>query len=484
MKRIDIINDLLSTFEQKFQTFVNELPIYKREIVILSQLRKEVRTASSVSLIKQIKEELKKELGERVINFQRTLKLLNKYIGISEAEKKLFGEVLTPFELIKSMLDTLPKEIWKNPNIKIADIANGTGNFILIAVQKFMIGLKEWEPNEKKRFKHIIENQVYVSELSTKNMFVYLQLFDPRNEYKLNFFRGNTLSKDFDKHMKKEWKVENFDVIVGNFPYQLQKPGFKKTQPLWNIFVEKSISILSENGYLCTVHPSGWRSLDGDYKDVQNLLKGNLIHLEMNDDKVGQLVFGATTSFDWYCYSKNPVKSTKIKDQSGNLFEINLSNWEFIPNGSFDVFEKLICENGKEKVEVLYSRSGYGTDKSHMSKEKNDEFKYPCVYTIIKNKTINLYWSNTNKNGYFGVPKVMWSNGMASPATIDRSGEYGLTQFAYAIVDNEKNLDNIKKCMDSEKFINLMKLCYMSSGNRFDRKVLSTFKKDFWKEFI
>jgi hypothetical protein len=73
---------------------------------------------------------------------------------------------------------------------------------------------------------------------------------------------------------------------------------------------------------------------------------------------------------------------------------------------------------------------------------------------------------------------------MASVPTIDFTGQYGLTQFAYAIIDDAENLTKIKDCMDSDKFVNLMKLCYMSSGNRFDRKVLSTFRKDFWKEFI
>jgi superfamily II DNA/RNA helicase len=78
------------------------------------------------------------------------------------------------------------------------------------------------------------------------------------------------------------------------------------------------------------------------------------------------------------------------------------------------------------------------------------------------------------------IKKVISSIG----SYVDDKGGYGLTQFAYAIADNTKNLENIKTCMESDKFLKLMKLCYMSSGNRFDRKVLSTFKKDFWKEFL
>jgi len=120
---------------------------------------------------------------------------------------------------------------------------------------------------------------------------------------------------------------------------------------------------------------------------------------------------------------------------------------------------------------------------TYMRRIMDGDFVYPCIYTIIKDGTINLWWSSVKK-GHFGIPKVMWSNGQASPATLDIDGKYGLTQFAYAIIDDMDNLKNIELAMKSDKFIKLMKNCYMSSGNRFDRKVLSTFRKDFWKEFI
>jgi hypothetical protein len=119
-----------------------------------------------------------------------------------------------------------------------------------------------------------------------------------------------------------------------------------------------------------------------------------------------------------------------------------------------------------------------------MSKNNTDDFIYPCVYTIIKNGDINFYWSNTNENGFFGIPKIIWTNGMASQPTLDLNGNYGLTQFAYAIQDTPENLIKIREAMYSDKFLNTMKFCYMSSGNRFDRKILSTFKKDFWRHFI
>lgn len=414
---------------------------------------------------------------------EETLKLIGSYIGISESEKKLLGEVFTPFELINEMLDTLPSDVWSNPNLKWLDPANGIGNFPIIIVKRLMEGLKDFEPDINKRYHHIMNNMIYVCDINPKNMFIYNNLFNPENNLKLNTYRGSFLDDEFDNHMKNMWKVDKFNIVVGNPPYQ-EKVGPSKTKSLWNFFIKKIDNIINYNGYMIMIHPSGWRSLDGEYKDIQNILKSNLIYLSMNDDKEGQKVFGATTSFDWYLYSKTKINKTKIKYQNDKIIDVDLSNLEFIPNGEFELFDKLIAKNDEEKVNVLHSYSSYETRKDWMSKERTEEFKYPCIYTITKDNTINLFWSKINTNGHFGIPKIIWSNGMASQPTIDDVGKYGLTQFSYAIVDDLKNLYNIKKCMDSEKFINLMKLCYMSSGNRFDKKVISIFKKDFWKEFI
>jgi hypothetical protein len=408
---------------------------------------------------------------------------LRNYIETADTEIKTYGEVMTPLRLVDEMLDTLPKHVWKNPKLKWLDPANGVGTFPSVIVKRLMVGLKDIIPDSCERYRHIVENMIYVVEIQPKNMFLYHCAFDINNTHELKTYYGSFLSKGFDEHMKNVWGVEKFDIVIGNPPYQ-EQVGPKKTKSIWNLFVKKSISLLSTDGFMVTVHPSGWRSLDGDFKDVQIMIKRNLLHLEMHDDKDGLEMFGATTSYDFYCYSNKFVKETKVKDQKSKFFNIDLSSWEFIPAGGFDIFSNLVAKNNEDKVNVIYSRSAYGTDKSHMSKEQIGDFTYPCVYTIIKNNTINLFWSKTNKNGHFNVPKVIWSNGMASPPTVDPTGQYGLTQFAYAIVDDITNLYNIKKSMGSEKFIETMKLCYMSSGNRFDRKVLSTFKKDFWKEFI
>lgn len=80
---------------------------------------------------------------------------------------------------------------------------------------------------------------------------------------------------------------------------------------------------------------------------------------------------------------------------------------------------------------------------------------------------------------------MIWSNGrvISVGIVIDKRGEYGLTQFSYAIVDDLENLKKIKIAMDSQKFRKVMELCSVGVMG-INKKVISNLKKDFWKEFI
>jgi hypothetical protein len=355
---------------------------------------------------------------------------------------------------------------------------------MVIVIKRLMIGLKEWENDDDLRYKHIVENMIYVGELQEKNMFLWMVSIDPRSEFKLNLYRGNALGTEFDEHMKNEWKVLKFNVLVGNPPYQEQKEGFKKTQAIWHFFVEKYLNILEDDGYMTMVHPSGWRNVDGIFKSVQiKILSRNLIKLVMRNTKHGFDTFGANIEYDYYTVKNNISINniTNIVDYNDEQYNICLNNVPFIPNCNIKNVLSLVAKKDEERVEILYSRSMYGTDKKHMYKEQTDEFKYPCVYTVGRLNP-NFWFSNT-KLTHFGTSKVIWGNGLTDVIT-DKNGEYGLTQFAYAIVDNPKNLENIQKALKSQNFIKNVMGYTKGVGHIYNRKVISTFRKDFWKEFI
>jgi len=275
-----------------------------------------------------------------------------------------------------------------------------------------------------------------------------------------------------------------FDVIIGNPPYQLQV-GPTHTQSIWHKIVEKSVKRLKDSGTMTMIHPDAWRSPAGQFESIKKLLLSKtIVSLEMFDESQGMKTFGAATPYDIYTLINEPNldnKKTRVVGSDGVEIEKDLTNVDYIPNGSFELFDKLIAKPNEEKVKVIED-STYHTQRNHMSEVKVGEFKYPCVYTTTKDGSINLWYSSIRKE-HFDVPKVIWSNGMAPSVVIDKKGQYGLSQFAYAIVDTPENLEMIQKAMESEKFLELMQNS-QGKNQKYNRKVISLFRKDFWKEFV
>jgi hypothetical protein len=277
-----------------------------------------------------------------------------------------------------------------------------------------------------------------------------------------------------------------FDCIVLNPPYQTKsEASVTKTQVIWDKFVSQSVNLLNPDGYLCVVHPSGWRNIDGKFKNLQELLLSkNIEYLELHDQPDGVKTFGAKTDYDWYILKNSDKKSlTKIVGHDKNIYDVNISDMKFIPNGQFDKIKTLIAKEGEEKVEII-NNSAYHTQRPHMAKEKSDEFKYPCAYTTMK-KGMVCWYSNVNTTGHFKIPKLIWGQGEVDyiGSEIDKTGKYGLTQFCSGLVDLPENLDNIKKAFDSEKFKEIMNMCVIGKFS-INHKIFATFRKDWWKEFV
>jgi len=421
--------------------------------------------------------------------------LINSYLGISEIEKKKYGEVFTPFSLINEMLDTLPKEVWSNPNLKWGDFANGIGNFPAVVIQRLMEGLKEWEPDDEKRYKHIIENQIYTCEIQSKNIFIFLMLFNPDNKYKMNFYTGSFLEEGFDKHMKEVWGLDGFDIVMGNPPYQDGTGGKSKGtgNTLWNLFVDKSLKtpggILNESGYLVMVHPSGWRNpFGGTFSKLWKTMSSKyILYLSINDINDGLKVFGAATRYDYYCLKNEDCKKrqTTIKYQDGTISKMIVTEEWFIPNEKYEEFKKILAKDENDRITTIYSSSIYEIRKDYVQKEQDNTHIYPIIKYIPKTKDdLELFWSSKNL-GQIGIPKVIFGVGsQVGRIIVDKDGKFGMYCFSMGVNNgNDMDLENIKNAMESEKFKDLMKACQFNT-EMYNRKIISLLKKDFWKYII
>jgi hypothetical protein len=112
---------------------------------------------------------------------------------------------------------------------------------------------------------------------------------------------------------------------------------------------------------------------------------------------------------------------------------------------------------------------------------------YPCVYSINVRETPTFFYSNTNQNGHFGIPKFIIPNGDARSIGFikDLSGQYGLTQFACAIQEDSLEVQNkYHEIFRNKNFIKFHNTYLCIGKTQYNWKTLELLKKDFWKEFI
>jgi len=468
LKMIKHNKELLDIFNE--QTFVwwN-----KSNIIDLIQylIKKYIKDNSDIyNIIIYIKMTIQSLLDKPI----ELLNFINERLKPKDIEKKKYGEVFTPIPLIEEMLDKLPTEVWSNPDLKWLDPANGMGNFMIAIYFRLMKGLKDIIFDEEQRKKHILENMLYMSELNKKNCFLSKQIFDVNNYYKLNIYNGDSLTLD----TVKEWNVEKFDIIVGNPPYQDGSGNKGKGHTLWDKFVKLSLNnLLKTDGYLLFIHPSSWRQIDNELFEL--IKKKQLLYLEIHNEKDGMKTFSCATRYDFYLLKNCPYESfTQIKGEDNIIVDINLNEWNFIPNMMYnDIYNILKKE---QKLNIMNYRSNYGADKKHVSNIKNSEFKYPVIYSIDKNNKPNLRWSNTDKNGHFGLSKFIFSNG--SGFILDNDGKYGLTQWSYCIYDTPENFNKILKCFNNNRFKKIIKAIKLDSST-YNIKVMKLFNNDFYLDF-
>ena len=182
-------------------------------------------------------------MNEEVVN------ILTKNLVPKEFEKNVFGEVFTPIHFIEKMLDTLPASLWKDKNKRWFDPACGIGNFPVVIYYRLMKSLDKVIIGEKARSKHIIEKMLFMNELNKKNVLLSRKVFSIIDkDAKINITNKNFLEYDVSI---------NYDIIVGNPPYNESRIKETSDQPLYSNFIVKAIEMTDE---LLFVVPSRWFS--------------------------------------------------------------------------------------------------------------------------------------------------------------------------------------------------------------------------------
>ena len=385
-------------------------------------------------LIDKNKSYLMAELKKSISDF------ISQYEKVSKLESKLFGEFFTPRQLIDEMLDTLPDEVWKNKDLKWLDPAVGIGNFPAAILDRLMSGLEEVIPNEDKRKKWILEEMLYMCDISIKNLFLLYKLFDSNNEFKLNVYRGSFLDEGFDEHMTKFWGLEGFDVIVGNPPYN--ENNSNNDDKLYFKFIKKSFNLLFDNRFLLYVLP------DDSINYIINYEKYNVLLLNANNI-VNRFFKGVGTKILYFLSSKRIDKYQKTLFIDKNREElINLND------------KCLVLMNIKDTliVDKILKKS---RDRYEVKNAKYNGNNFRIRFNSIKETSFSLR----------GINFICVDEKLLNKHSLDRV-DFDANLFKYGVIDHstdriefnaDSNFDNDKKriCINA---IGEMKACYDEFG--------------------
>ncbi len=206
-------------------------------------------------------------------------------------------EVPTPPKLARAMLDLLPGEVWSNPGLRWLDPCCKSGVFLREIAIRLLDGLAEWEPDFEKRREHIFRTMLfgtaiteitgYVSrrtvyysrDASGEHSVVHfdeevgnLPFVSAEHDFKQGRCQVCGAPEDLDRgdtrenyayafihraYPTKEMKDMEFDVVVGNPPYQIDDGGHNASAtPIYHHFVEKAIELNPR--YVLMITPSRW----------------------------------------------------------------------------------------------------------------------------------------------------------------------------------------------------------------------------------
>ena len=119
-----------------------------------------------------------------------------------------------------------------------------------------------------------------------------------------------------------------------------------------------------------------------------------------------------------------------------------------------------------------------------MNLTKTEKYKYPIRHSHTDKDGEILYWTDDNKKGHFGVPKVILIKGTYIYPLNDFEGKYGMSNYSFGIpITSKKEGDDIVKALNTDKFIEIIKATKWQSGFT-DHNMFKYFKPEFYKQFL
>ena len=169
-KIFDISSMIIKIKEKLFDLFICQLRSYwgnKIDNEIIDLIIKIMKRSEKNTIFNNSVLQLKELFYENKYDKHKISELIDKYLIPQELEKKKNAEISTPYKLRQEMIDKL--EEYKSNFFKkkrtVFEPCSGKGGFLIDIIDRFMKGLKDKIKNEKERYKFIVEECLYFSDI-------------------------------------------------------------------------------------------------------------------------------------------------------------------------------------------------------------------------------------------------------------------------------------------------------------------------------
>lgn len=374
-------------------------------------------------------------------------------------------EVFTPPEFANRMLDTLSTawaedhngaNIWENDKIKFLDPCTKSGVFLREITSRLTKGLETKIPGLEDRVDHILTKQVFgigITQLTS--------MMARRSVYCSKYAKGqHSIAKSFTtndgniwfRRLEHTWKNEKciycgasqkvldrgeglethaytfihtdnictritelfggamqFDVIIGNPPYQLDDGGFgTSAAPIYQLFVEMALRL--DPRYAIFVTPSRWmaggKGLDKYRKQMlsDKRLRSIVDYPKLYEGFPGVKIRGGISYFLWDREHNGPCSVQTIWDgkPTGPAIERNLDTYDILirRNEAIPILEKVIKKRELTLDKKVSSRKPFGLATNFRGKTEPVNISNPiklfenqrCGWISRKDILINNEW--------------------------------------------------------------------------------------------
>lgn len=378
-------------------------------------------------------------------------KIIVSHLPIKQDKKVETGEVFTPFHLIVEMLEKLPKKLWKNPKLKWLDPGSGVGNFSMLVFYYLDKGLTSWEKDTVKRRNHIIENMIYMVELTKSNVTITKKIFGNK---------VNVCNCDFLLNIK-EWTSQfgtvMYDITLGNPPYnQNGMKGKGRSDPgstgIWNKFVKVSLQHTKKDGHCLFFTPNSWTELKSGLS--KKIIENQIVLIKNFDVVNAYKLFEKKAGSLPLCYyllrKGSPSEKTLLHDSYLNDFvQFDVNKYRFIPNKNIHLIEKILQKtNSTLKDYYVFTPPKQKSNKNIFFDSYSKEHPYPLVNYV--HKKLYISYSKTPSKLQNGRPKLIFPNYSMGYPLLDKDGVMdvgGRSSYAIYIPDN-----NIEKLQRIQRF--------------------------------